>query len=162
MDVATHVKPSLDIIGDVFIEIVSLDVINQEVSVHVTQLKIHAILWLHVVIMELIHDDLTQIKDDLPEVDGFVHYDSDLPHLTLHKVLAEDNSQFEVQLRNPLEIHLLIHYEIDIPMLPDVLHHLPKHRVVHELVEVLLKVVLSPGSKFGVNFNVRHQPCTLV
>ena len=71
--VVACVKLSLNIASDVFIEIISLDVINQGVGVHVTQLKIHMILWLHVVIMELIHDDLTQIKDGLPEIDKFVH-----------------------------------------------------------------------------------------
>ena len=82
--VAAHVKPSLNIAGDVFIETISLDVVNQGVGVHVTQPKILIILQLHVVVMELVHDDLTQIKDGLPEVDGFVYYDSDLPHLACH------------------------------------------------------------------------------
>ena len=82
--VAVHVKPSHGIAGDVFIEIVSLDVVNQGVIVHVTQPKIRTILRLHVVIMECVHYDLTQIKDGLPEVDGFVHFDWDLPHLTPH------------------------------------------------------------------------------
>ena len=57
---------------------------------------------LHVVIMDIVHDDLTQIEHDLPEVDGFVHYDFDLPHLAPHQVLAEDNSQFEVRLHHLL------------------------------------------------------------
>ena len=90
--VATSAEPSLDITGDVFIKIVSLDDVNQGVSVHVTQPKIRAILLLHVVIMKLLNDDLTHIKDGLPEVDGFVHHNSDLPHLTSHQVLTEDIS----------------------------------------------------------------------
>ena len=89
--VATHVEPSLDITSDVFVEIVSLDVVNQGVSVHVTQLKILTILWLHVVVVELVHDNLTQVKDGLPEIDGFVHYDLDLSHLVPHQVLTEDD-----------------------------------------------------------------------
>ena len=87
--VTTHVEPSLDIASDVFVEIVSLDDISQGVSVHVTQPKNHAILRLHVVVVELVHDDLTQIEDGLPKVNGFVHYDSDLPHLAPHQVLTE-------------------------------------------------------------------------
>ena len=88
LTIAACVEPSLDIASNVFLEIVSLDVINQGVGVHVTQLKIRAVRWLHVIVMELIHDDLTKIKDGLPEVDGFVHYNSDLPH----QVLTEDDS----------------------------------------------------------------------
>ena len=139
--VAIHVKPGLNVASDVLVEILSLDVVNQEVGVHVTKLKIHAILQLHVVIMELIHDDLTQIEDGLPEVDGFVHDHFDLPHLAQHQVLAEDDYRFEVQLHHPLEIHLLVHHEIDILMVLDVLHHLPKHRFVHDLEEILPEIV---------------------
>ena len=90
MAVAACVKPGLNVNGYVFIEIVSLGVINQVVSVHVTQLKICTILGLHVVITELVHDDFTHIEDGLPKVDGFVHYNSDLPHPTPHQVLSED------------------------------------------------------------------------
>ena len=39
---------------------------------------------------------------------------------------------------------------IDIPMLPNVLHCLCEHRVVYELKEVLLDVVLSLGLKICV------------
>ena len=61
MTIVLCVKPSLNITGDVFTEIISLDVVNQGVGVHVTQPKTRAILQLHVVIMELVHDDVTQI-----------------------------------------------------------------------------------------------------
>ena len=44
------------------------------------------------VIMEFVHDDLTQIEDGLPRVDGLVHYDSDLSLLGPHQVLTEDDS----------------------------------------------------------------------
>ena len=129
--IAAHAEPSLNVTSDGFVEIVSLDVENERVSVHVTQPKICTILWLHVVVMELIHDSLTQIEDGLPEVDDYdyyyYHYDSDLFHLAPHQVLTEDNSWFEVQFHHCLEIHLLVCLEIDIPMLPDVLHHLPRH-----------------------------------
>ena len=111
--VATCVEHCLDITSDVFIEIIRLDVMNQGVGVHVTQLKIHTMLWLYVVIMEFVHDDLTQIKDGLPEVDGFVDYNLDLPHLAPHEVLTEDDFQFEVWLHNPLEIYVLIHHKIN-------------------------------------------------
>ena len=79
--------------------------------------------------MELIHDSLTQIEDGLPEVDGFVHDHSVLPHLTRHQVLAEGDCQslFEVQLCHPLELCLLICHEINIPILTDVLYHLPEY-----------------------------------
>ena len=43
--IAAHVKPSLNVASDVFVEIVSLHVVNQGVSVHVAELKIHTILW---------------------------------------------------------------------------------------------------------------------
>ena len=82
--VTTCVEPSLDIISNVFIEIISLDVVNEGVSVHITQLKILAmgtsILQLHVVMMDFVHNDLTKIEDGLPKVYEFVHYDSDLYH----------------------------------------------------------------------------------
>ena len=94
--------------------------------VHVTQLKVCAMLQLHVVVMEFKHDDFTQIFDGLM-IDEFVYYDSDRSHLTPHQVLTEDNSRFKVRLHHPLEIHFLVCHEIDIPMLPDVLHCLPEH-----------------------------------
>ena len=78
--------------------------------------------------MELIHDNLTQTEDGLPEVDEFVHDDSDLSNLAPNQVLTEDDSQFEVQLHHLLEICLLICHEIDIPMLSDVLHRLSARR----------------------------------
>ena len=90
--VATQVELSLNVTGNVFVEIISLGVINRGVGVHVTQLKFFTIPQLLVVVMELIHDNLTQIEDGLPKVDGFVHYNSDLSHLTPHQVLAEDDS----------------------------------------------------------------------
>ena len=123
--VATCVEPSLNVISDVFIEIIHFDIINEGVSVYVTQSKFLTIRGLHVVVMGFIHDDLTQIEDGLPEVNGFVHYKSDLPHLTPHQVLTEEDSLFKVQLHH-LEVCLLVHKEIDVPMLPDVLHCLPK------------------------------------
>ena len=125
--VATCVERSLNNAGDVFVEIISLDVVNQGVGVHVTQPKVITVPGLHVAITKLIHDDLTQIEVGLPEIDGFVHDDLDFSHLAPHQVLTDDDSQFEVQLYHPLEIHLLVCHEIDIPMLLDVLHHLPKH-----------------------------------
>ena len=144
----------MGIAGDVFVEIISLDVANQGGSVHVTQLKIGAILLPHVVVMEFVHDDLTEIGDSFPKVDGFVHYNSDLPHLAPHQVLTEHDFRFEAWFYHPLEIRLLICHEIDIPMLADVLHHLPKHGVVHELEEVLLKIALSSCSKLGVELDL--------
>ena len=68
--VAAHVKPSLNITGDVFTETVSLDVVNQGVSVHVTQSKIHAILRLHVAVMVFVQDDLTQMEVGFPRQMG--------------------------------------------------------------------------------------------
>ena len=77
--------------------------------------------------MELLHDDLTQIEDDLPEVDGFVHDNTNLSHVAPHQVLAKSYSRLEIRFHPPLEICLLVCHKIDIPMLPDVLHRLPKH-----------------------------------
>ena len=65
--VATCVKPSLNIAGNVFVEIINLDVVNQGVGVHVTQPKICTIFWLHVVTVKLVHHDLTRIKNGLPK-----------------------------------------------------------------------------------------------
>ena len=53
-------------------------------------MKICAILWLHVVVMEFVHDDLTQ--DGLPKVDRFGHCNSDLLHFASYQVLTEDDS----------------------------------------------------------------------
>ena len=92
LTVVTHVKPSLNIAGNVFIDIISFNVVNEGGGVQVTQPKVLAIPGLHVVIMEFISYDLTQIKDGLPEVDEFVHYNTGLSHLTPHQVLAEDDS----------------------------------------------------------------------
>ena len=132
---ATCVEPSLNVIGNVFIEIIGLDVVNEGVSVHITQLKILAmgtsIHWLHVVVMVFVHNDLTKIEDCLPEIDGFVHHDLDLPHFAPHQVFTKSYSRLEVRLHHPLELGLLIHHEIDVLMLPDVLNHLPKNWVVH-------------------------------
>ena len=72
------------------------DALNKGVGVHVTQLKVLTILGLHVVVMEVIHDDLTQMEDDLSKIDRFAHYNLDLSHLAPHQILAEDNSGFEV------------------------------------------------------------------
>ena len=47
-------------------------------------------------------------------------------------------------------------------MLPNVLHGLTEHRVVHESEEIFLKVVLCLSSKLAVEIYVRFQPCTLV
>ena len=91
MVVATCVESGGNIAGNVFLEIICCDAINERVSVHVTQLKVCAILGLYVVIIKLIHNDLTQIEDGLLEIDRFVHDDSDLSHLAPHQVLAEDN-----------------------------------------------------------------------
>ena len=93
LTVATSVKPSLNIAGNGFVEMTGLDVINEGVGIHVAQPKVLTILGLHVlVIMKFVHDDLIQIKDGLPEVDRFAHYDTGLSHLASHQVLAEDNS----------------------------------------------------------------------
>ena len=127
MAVTTHVEPSLDIASNVFVEIISFNVVNKGVSVHVTQPKVLAILGLHIVIMEFVHDDLTEIEDGLPKEDGFFHYNTGLSQVAPHQGLGEDDSLFEVWLHHLLEIHLLIHHELDVPMLPDVLHHLPEH-----------------------------------
>ena len=62
-----------NVTSNVLLEIISLDVVNKGVSVHITQPKALTILGNHVVIMKLIHDDLTQMEDDVPEKDGFVH-----------------------------------------------------------------------------------------
>ena len=93
----------------------------------VTQPKILAILGLHVVIMVFGHDDLAQISDGLPEIDGFVHKVMYLFHLVAHQVLTEDNSQLEVWLHHLLKLCLLIGNELDVSVLPDVLHDLSEH-----------------------------------
>ena len=60
LTVATCVKPSLIIAGDVFIEIIHCDV-----NIHITQPNVitmdASILEEHVVIMKLVHGDLTKI-----------------------------------------------------------------------------------------------------
>ena len=66
LTVATHVEPSINIISNVLVEIISLEVINKGVSVHITQLEALAVLGDHVVMMEFVHDNLTKIEDDLP------------------------------------------------------------------------------------------------
>ena len=98
--------------------------------------------------MKLAYNSLTQIKDDLPDINGFVHDDSDLSHATPHQVLAEDDSRLKVQSH-----HL---HELDDPMLLNVFHGLPKYGVVHELEEALLKVFGHPGSKLGVEVDLLH------
>ena len=65
--IPTNVKSSLDITGNVFIKVISFNVVSEPVGVHVTQLKILAILQLHVVVMEFVHNDFTQIEDGLPK-----------------------------------------------------------------------------------------------
>ena len=49
-----------------------------------------------IVVMEFIHDDLTQIKNGLPKIDVLVHYNTGLSQLTPRQVLPEDDCQFEV------------------------------------------------------------------
>ena len=70
--VAACVEPSLNIVSNVLAKIVGLNAVNEGVCVHIAQLKILAILWEHVVVMKLVHDNLTKIENDLPQVDGFV------------------------------------------------------------------------------------------
>ena len=40
-------------------------------------------------------------------------------------------------------------------MLPNVLHCLPEHHIVHELEEVLLEIVLGLSSKLGLEFDAQ-------
>ena len=51
--------------------------------------------------------------------------------------------------------------DFDIYMVPNVLHGLTENCIVHELKEVLLKVVLRLGSLLGVKVNVFLEPCLL-
>ena len=59
--VATCVESSLNVIGDNFVEIVGLNLVNEGVGIHISQPKILAIHGEHVVVMEFEHDNLTQI-----------------------------------------------------------------------------------------------------
>ena len=59
------------------------------------------------------HKDLPQIEDCLFQVNGFVHYNLDLPHLAPHQVLTEDDSQLKVRLHHLLEACFLIGNELD-------------------------------------------------
>ena len=105
--------------------------------------------------MEVIHDDLTQIEDGLHEIDRFVHHDdTDLSHQAPYQFLTEEDSRFEVQLHHPLEICLLVHNELNVPVHPDAHHHFPEHCIVHELEDVLLEIILSPGLKLGAESDV--------
>ena len=116
--------------------------------------KICAILQLHIDVVELIYDDLTQIKDGLPKVDGFVDDDSNFSHHAPYQFIMEGNSFFEVPLHHLLKICLLISDELDVPMPPDILHCLPEHHIVYEREEVLLEIILSHGSKLVVELSV--------
>ena len=82
--VAACVESSINIVGNVFIEIIGLNVINEEVSVHITQLKILGILGKHVVIMKFAHNNLTEINNRLAKVIGFVHENCSFSYFASH------------------------------------------------------------------------------
>ena len=86
-----------DVICDVRIEIFSFNVINEQICVHVTKLKFM------VVIVELIHYNLTEIQYSLTEVNGFVHNDFDFAHLT---ALLEYKPS--ILLAGPFPFHIFI------------------------------------------------------
>ena len=101
--------------------------------------------------MELVHDDLTQIEDGLPKVDGFIHNNSDLPHLAPYQVLTEDDSQFKVWLHHILEICLLVGCELDVPVFSDVFHGLPYTELLMSLKKSVSKLFLALVQSWVLN-----------
>ena len=82
--VAACIESRLNAISNVFIEILSLNLVNEGVTIHVTQPKIVAILGKHEVVMKFVCDNRTQIKDGWSQVNRFVHNGTNLSHLAPH------------------------------------------------------------------------------
>ena len=136
------------------------DLVAERVGVREEEACPPIVLRLHVSVMELIHESLTELQDREAGVDGSIEH-----KLRLQQVDGGHRLELlegvKLWSRTVLSNRLRIAHQLDIGPFPKVLHSLPKDGIVEKLEKVLLKRVDRLFPLFGIEFNVWLEPCRL-
>ena len=148
-----------------FVHFEAADLVDEAVRISVHQLRGLTHSALHVLIVEAVYEGLGKIQDTEPYVYRLPDGNLRTTKLNCYQVLPEDGCAVEVVLGyeglGPIAPLPLAH-QLDIHPLALVLHGLAVHRVVEQLEEEFLEVILRILPLLAVQVNVRLQPWLLI
>ena len=90
--VVTSVKPFLNFGVDIFVKIVGPNFICERVSAGEELFYLSTILGLNIVVMKVIHQGLTQVKNAHTKIDWFIEVKLCLLHVNGNEVFIEDRT----------------------------------------------------------------------
>ena len=151
-------------LGHVLVDVLRLDLEEEAVCVGIEQITPVPVLGLHLVVVEVIHQMLKEVEDAHSHIYGMVEHQAALIHVDACQIIIEYVGTGEGWTGNEAAelIPLARSDQFDVDPIAEVLYHLPKDRIVHELVEVLLKVSGDLFSEICVHAYVGLHPGALV
>ena len=152
------------VLGHVLVHVLSLDLKEKAISVRVEELAAHTVLRFELVIIEVAHQVLGEIQNAHAHIHRAIEYQVALLDLDRCQIVVEDIGPSKCWAGDeaPEFVLLIRTHQLHINLLPQVFHGLPEDRVVHELVEVLLKVAGGILSKLCIHPDVWLHPRAVV
>ena len=150
--------------GHVFVGVLRLDLEEETVGVGVEELTTIPVLPPELVVIEVIHQVLGEIKNAHPNIHRAIEFQTALVDLDSCQVVIEDIDPSKRRAGDEAPEFVLLDssHQLHINPLPQVLHGLPEDRVVHQLVEVLLEVAGCLLPELSIFSDVRLHPRALV
>ena len=149
------------VLGHVFVHILGLDLKKKAVSVRVEELAVLSVLRFELVVIEVVHQVLGEIQNAHVHVHRAIEYQVALVDLDSCQIIVEDIGPSKgwagdeapefVLLMRTHQLHIKTRFRRFSLVFP-------KTRVVHELVEVLLKVAGGILSELRIHPDVQLHP----
>ena len=151
------------VLGHVLVHVLGLDLKEKAVSVRV-ELAALSVLRFELVIVEIVYQVLGEIQNAHAHKHRAIEYQVALMDLDSCQIVVEDigPSKGRAGDEAPEFVLLMRTHQLHINQLPQVFHGLSVDRVVHELVEILLKVAGGILSKLCIHPDVWLHPRALV
>ena len=152
------------VLGHVLVYVLGLNLKEKAVSVRVEELATLSVLRFELVIIEVVHQVLGEIQNAHAHIHRAIEYQVALVDLDSCQIVVEDigSSKGRAGDEAPEFVLLMRTHQLHINPLPKIFHGLPEDRVVHELVEALLKVAGGILSELCIHPDVWLHPRALV
>ena len=150
-------------LGHVLVHVLGLDLKEKAVSVRVEELAALSVLRFELVIIEVLHQVPGEIQNAYAHLHRPIEYQVALVDLDSCQIVEDISpSKGRAGDEAPEFVLLMQTHQLHIIPLPQVFHGLPEDRVVHDLVEVLLKVAGNIISELCIHPDVWLHPRALV
>ena len=148
------------VLGHVFVHILGLDLKEKAVSFRVEELAVLSVLRFELVVIEVVHQVLGEIQNAHVHIHRAIEYQVAFVDLDSCKIIVEDigPSKGCAGDEAPEFVLLMRTHQLHIIPLPQVFRGLSEDRVVHDLVEVLLKVAGGILSELLIHPDVQLYP----